>query len=332
MGESRADDRPWRLGPMVRSITDRAPRVRMRDMVPRSMRAFPFTSPTAPRGVEVLADAPTLGIDYDSEWARSPIANGARRVLQDSVLRAGIEGLASPRVHGVDRLEGIDGPVIFAGNHHSHLDIALLLLTMPRRFRDRTVVAAAADYFFDTRTKAILSALTINAVPIERLRVSRRSSDQLLALLRDDWNLVIFPEGGRSPDGWGQDFKPGAAFLATRRACPVVPVHIEGTSDVLPKGASRPRRASCTVTFGHPIQPTVDGDVRDLGQRVERAVAELADECRTDWWTARRNAGAERTPRLTGPDNLSGWRRQWLRTADRATRDVRKERGPRAWP
>lgn len=301
-------------------------------MIPRAMRAFPFTAPTTPKGAVVPDEESTLGIDYDSDWARKPFVNSARRVIQESLLRVGIEAMTSPTVNGLDRLGGLDGPVVFAANHHSHVDTALLLLTIPRRFRERAVVAAGADYFFDKRSKAILSALTINAVPIERLKVSRRSSDQLLALLADDWNLLIFPEGGRSPDGWGQDFKPGAAFLASRSGCPIVPVHIDGTDQVLPKGASRPKRNACTVTFGNPIRPGADEDVRSLGDRLGRAVAELADECQSDWWSARRNAASARTPELTGPEGVSGWRRQWQRTQRRAVRDVDKERGGRAWP
>lgn len=332
VGESRADDRPWRLGPMVRSVKDRAAAVRPGSAVPRSMRAFPYTAPTKPKGAVLPDEEPNLGIDYDSDWARKPFVNGARRVIQSSVLRAGIEAIASPTVSGLDRLEGLEGPVVFAANHHSHIDTGLLLLTIPKRFRERAVVAAGADYFFDTRTKAILSALTINAVPIERLKVSRRSSDQLLALLADDWNLLIFPEGGRSPDGWGQDFKPGAAFLASRRGCPIVPVHIDGTDQVLPKGASRPKRNACTVTFGNPIRPDAQEDVRELGARLERAVSELADECHSDWWSARKNAASDRTPELAGPDGVSGWRRQWQRTQGRARRDVDKEQGGRVWP
>ena len=332
VGDSRADDRPWRLGPMVRSVTDRVPSMRPGSVVPRSMRAFPFTAPTTPKGAELPAEESTLGIDYDSDWARKPFVNSARRMIQRSVLRVGIEAMTSPTINGLDRLEGLEGPVVFAANHHSHVDTGLLLLSIPRRFRDRAVVAAGADYFFDTRTKAFLSALTINAVPIERLKVSRRSSDQLLALLADDWSLVIFPEGGRSPDGWGQDFKPGAAFLASRRGCPIVPVHIDGTDQVLPKGMSRPKRNACTVTFGNPIRPNAGDDVRALGDQLARAVAELADERHSDWWSARRNAAADRTPDLMGPDGVSGWRRQWQHTQRRAARDLGKERGKRAWP
>ena len=59
-------------------------------------------------------------------------------------------------------------------------------------------------------------------------------------LLEDGWNLVIFPEGGRSPDGWTQAFRGGAAYLARRTGAPVVPVYLHGTRHVLPKSAGRP--------------------------------------------------------------------------------------------
>src|SRR5438874_2324096 len=83
----------------------------------------------------------------------------------------GAHALAPPRVHGLDRLEAVDEPVIFAANHHSHLDTPLLITSLPERWRHRTVVAAAADYFFDSRVKGALSALVLGAVPVERARV-----------------------------------------------------------------------------------------------------------------------------------------------------------------
>ena len=62
--------------------------------------------------------------------------------------------------------------------------------------------------------KGNLAALALNAFPIDREVTSRKSSDELRRLIDDGWSLVIFPEGGRSPDGWGQEFKGGAAYLA----------------------------------------------------------------------------------------------------------------------
>jgi 1-acyl-sn-glycerol-3-phosphate acyltransferase len=53
--------------------------------------------------------------------------------------------LAAPRVDGVDRLEQLNEPVIFAANHASHVDTPLLLSVLPDRWRHKTVVAGAAD-------------------------------------------------------------------------------------------------------------------------------------------------------------------------------------------
>lgn len=332
VGESRADDRPGRKGVLVATVKSQARRMPMSasQLVPRTLRGFPFTAPTQPRGVDRPLESSTLGVDYDTDWAREPLASVTRRVLQETLVRGGVEALASPTVAGLDRLEGLRGPVIFTANHHSHIDTSLLLASVPRRFRRKTVVAAGADYFFDKRWKAVISALTINAVPIERLKVSRTSSDRLLSLLSDGWSLVIFPEGGRSPDGWGQEFKPGAAFLAVRRNCPIIPVHVEGADEVLPKGG-RLRRHACTVTFGLPIVPADGEDARHLNARVEAAVNELADEHRTDWWTARQRASAGATPPLTGPDG-PGWRRAWAQGERRATRRAVTQADNKRWP
>jgi 1-acyl-sn-glycerol-3-phosphate acyltransferase len=328
VGESRADDRPWRRATLVRSIRDRIPGKRV---LPAKFSAFPFSSPNHPRGVERQHEVSELEVNYDTGWAREPGARVTRRAMQATVLRAGIQALTSPTVNGLDRIRNIDGPIIFAANHHSHVDTGLLLNSLPKKFRDRTIIAAGADYFFDKKWKAVTSALLLNAVPIERKKVSRRSSDQLLELLHDNWSLVIFPEGGRSPDGWGQDFKPGAAFLAIRRACAVVPVHIEGTSEVLPKGKSLPKRKPCTVTFGAPMFAQEGEDARAFSPRIESAVAILADEHRSDWWTSRRNAAAIDTPSLGGPQT-SSWRREWARTASHKKTPITKNEKKRSWP
>ncbi|MBA2436885.1 MAG: hypothetical protein H0V52_00845, partial [Acidimicrobiia bacterium] len=44
--------------------------------------------------------------------------------------------------------------------------------------------------------------------------------------------------------------------------------------------------------------------------RIERAVAALADEAATDWWSARQRAARGESPSLSGPDSTS-WRRAW---------------------
>jgi 1-acyl-sn-glycerol-3-phosphate acyltransferase len=241
-----------------------------------------------------------------------------------------MHALASPRVAGLDRFAHLDEPVIFAANHASHLDTPLLLSVIPERWRHRVFVAGAADYFFDSRIKAVTFAFLLNAVPIERQRVSRDSFNRVATLLGEGWSLLIYPEGGRSPDGWAQPHRAGAAWLAARTGRPVVPVHVEGTRQMLAKGSSRLRPGTTHVTFGRPLRAASD-DPRALAAELERAVAALADEQTNDWWTARKRAAARTSPSLTGPE-AGAWRRAWALQADPSRPPRRRrESGNHGW-
>lgn len=292
----------------------------------RAGASFPLSKPTWPDGVPRPAPTRRVGIDYEHDWSRRYPVRLARAVVLDNVTRPIARVVAPTTVRGDEHLRDVAGPVIFAANHASHLDTPLLLTALPSRFRHRTVVAAAADYFFDRRWKAVLWSFSLAAIPIDRNRVNRRSADVAAGLLAQDWNLLIYPEGGRSPDGWAQPFRGGAAYLSRRTGCPVVPVHVHGTRDVLPKssGGARVRRAPVSVLFGTPLMPAEGEDARRFGARIEAAVAVLADEIRNDWWTARRQAAAGATTSLRGPE-AGPWRRAWL-LGDHA------EPGRASWP
>jgi 1-acyl-sn-glycerol-3-phosphate acyltransferase len=274
----------------------------------------------------------TVGVDYDTAWSRRYGVRVARAALLDWVARPVVRALASPRVEGLDRIEHLDAPAIFAANHASHADLPLVLSILPPRFRHRTLVGAAADYFFDTRWKAALWSFAIAAIPIERQRVSRRSAEEARQLLSRGWSLVIFPEGGRTPDGWARPFRPGgAAYLATRSGLPLVPMYLEGTRRILPRGSGTLRPSSTRVCVGRPLWPEDGEDARRLTARLEAAVAALADETATDWWSARRRSAAGRTPTLGGPV-AGAWRRAWALGDDRADRRGNGDGSPRRWP
>jgi 1-acyl-sn-glycerol-3-phosphate acyltransferase len=266
--------------------------------------------PTWPTSVPRPPVERTTGVYFDTAWARRYGVRLARAVVLDGVTRPLLHAVAKPRIDGLDRLEHVDGPVVFAANHASHIDTPLLLTALPERFRHRAVVGAGADFFFDKRWKGALWAFAINAIPIERLRPSPRSIRLAAGLLSEGWSLVIFPEGGRTPHGWAQEHHPGPAYLAIRNDVPVVPVHIDGTRGILPRGGRRLRPGTTRVTFGHPLWADEAEDARAFAARVEQAVAVLADEQAGDWWTARKRAAAGTTPPLTGPA-AAAWRRSW---------------------
>lgn len=281
---------------------------------------FPYRAPSRPKGVDVPHEPSKLGANYDTEWARTPVARAARAALAEGPLRLLVKGVANPAVTGHDRLSDLTrlrdkngtGPpaVIFAPNHHSHLDTALMIRAIPSCWRRDLVVAAAADYFFDARWKATLSALALNAIPIDREVTGRKSSDMFRDLLAGGHSVLIYPEGGRSPDGWGQSFKGGAAYLSARAGAPVIPVFIDGSGAIYGKGAKRPRPGRTKVIFGAPLWPREDENTRRFNARIEAAVTRLGDEALTDYWTATRRSARKENPALTGPE-YNGWRRQW---------------------
>jgi 1-acyl-sn-glycerol-3-phosphate acyltransferase len=165
---------------------------------------------------------------------------------------------------------------VVVANHTSHADTMVLLTTLPRRLRRRLVIAAAADYFFKGGISGFFSSLFFGAIPVDRQGVSRSTLEECHQLLGAGWSLLIYPEGGRSPDGRMQPFKPGAAWIARRAGVPIVPVHLDGAFAVLPKGRSRPRRHHVAVTLGEPMWVRPDEDARAFNRRVQAAVEDLS--------------------------------------------------------
>jgi 1-acyl-sn-glycerol-3-phosphate acyltransferase len=224
-----------------------------------------------------------LGLDFPTKWGRGYSARFARNLYWSHVITRLIKRMSSLTVEGLSNLEG-RGPFIFVANHTSHLDTPLLLTALPPRIRRRTVVAAAMDNFFMSGFKAFRTVLVFNAIPIDRHKINRRSSQLALELVEDHWNLLLYPEGGRSPDGNLQEFKGGAAYLAERSKAVVVPTYIHDAGFLRgPKYAKAPmytrgrpqRRHPVSVTFGAPLRAEPGENIRRFGQRIEEAVAEL---------------------------------------------------------
>jgi 1-acyl-sn-glycerol-3-phosphate acyltransferase len=235
-------------------------------------------------------------VRHDVAWARSGLACAVREVILSAIFRPLIALYTRRTVTGAEHLEGIDGPVVLVANHSSHMDTPLLLRALPWRWRRRTAVAAAADYFYTRRWLARTVSLAFNTVPVAR-KGEDVERDLFDRLLEERWSLLLFAEGTRSRDGDVGKLRTGAAVLAARHELPIVPVYVAGTHDTMPVGRGWMTRApgggrrDVSVAFGPPIRPT-DGEHRtDVMERVREFLA--AEGART---TPRRRAAAEGTP------------------------------------
>lgn len=213
----------------------------------------------------------------DLPWARSWLAGVIRENFLRFVLNPTMDYYAARRATGKEKLEGVKGPVILVANHASHMDTPVILSALPRKLRKRTVVAAAADYFYKNRIVASLVSLIFNTVPIERHGgggVSKNGS-HLDKLLDQGWSLLLYPEGTRSRGGMPGPLRRGAAVLAAAHHLTIVPIRVTGTAQAMPPGRLWPRRLRdkpvpkrhrIEVSFGEPI--IASGDPTELMESV----------------------------------------------------------------
>jgi 1-acyl-sn-glycerol-3-phosphate acyltransferase len=149
-----------------------------------------------------------------------------------------------------------DGPLVFACNHESALDIWVLLAHLPRGFR----FVAKEELF---RLPVFGWYLRLGGhVPVDRRNRTRafQSLQRAARRVRAGTSLVVFPEGTRSQDLRVHPFKKGSFVLAMEAGVPVVPVAISGSGAATPSGliAIWPRPIDLAV--GEPIHP---GDFAD---------------------------------------------------------------------
>ena len=177
----------------------------------------------------------------------------ARGFFVGGGLRPVINHYVHPEVTGLENLADLDPPLILAANHSSHMDTPLILNSLPKELRHRTLVAAASDYFFTSRALGLFVSLAMGAVPMDRRAASKQTMDKVDNLLEQKWCLVIYPEGSRTLDGRLYRGKTGIARLALSARAPVVPVGIVGTYNAMPAGRSWPVRHRVKVHFGKPL-------------------------------------------------------------------------------
>src|SRR4051812_18518060 len=137
---------------------------------------------------------------HDTTWARRLWARAVRETFLMAILGPTMDVYTRRRVRGAAELAGVRAPVIFVANHCSHMDTPEILRSLPRALRRRTAVAAAADYFYRSRRRALAVSLAFNTIPMHRHGggLQARSTEHVDALIDGGWNLLIFAEGTRS--------------------------------------------------------------------------------------------------------------------------------------
>jgi 1-acyl-sn-glycerol-3-phosphate acyltransferase len=143
-------------------------------------------------------------------------------------------------------------PRVFYANHASHLDFVMIWSALPRRCRRDVRPVARLDYWNRGPARRFMAGRVFHAVLIERSSAAVRT---MAEELDRDHSLILFPEGTRSSDGAVGAFKSGLYHLSRLRpAVDLVPVLIENTGRILPKGEALPVPIASRVVFGEPLR------------------------------------------------------------------------------
>jgi 1-acyl-sn-glycerol-3-phosphate acyltransferase len=208
-------------------------------------------------------------------WQISPWARIVRRLMRYYTITRYVRRYCRPfTVEGGEHLEGLRGPVIFIGNHSSHMDSFVLFMALPRRFRSRVAFGAAADRWFIKGRKGIEKqpwylSLTMNSFPIQR-GGGKSALRYAEWLIEEGWSLVIFPEGTRSTTGKLAHFRHGVSILALSKDVPVVPIYMEGLREMRPKGTQQTKPGPAVAKIGEPIRFPKGTSVADATRTLYR--------------------------------------------------------------
>jgi 1-acyl-sn-glycerol-3-phosphate acyltransferase len=215
----------------------------------------------------------------DLAWARSGAAGAVRELNLDGVLGPMIDFYTRARVLGSEHLAALEPPVLFVANHSSHIDTPAILRALPKAWRRRTAVAAAADYFYRIPLIAHAVSLAFNTVAVQRKGggVVPDAASQVGRLIHEGWSLLVFAEGTRSRDGTIGRLRSGAAMLAAEEGLVIVPVHVSSTHAVMPPGRRWMRRSRgrfagprhpIAIHFGPPVHPREGEHRTEVMERV----------------------------------------------------------------
>jgi 1-acyl-sn-glycerol-3-phosphate acyltransferase len=180
--------------------------------------------------------------------------------------------LSPVKVIGLEKID-TSKPHIYAVNHASAMDIPVLYVNLPFQFRivfkkELLVYPVVGWQLKRSGQVCIDQQKPTNSIAAIRSAVKS---------LRAGMPLVIFPEGGRTPDGEIKPFLPGAFFLALKAQVDIVPVALIGTYELLPMDTYHIKSRPLEMRVGERISTAglTMRDLEALSAKVQKAVEEL---------------------------------------------------------
>ncbi len=154
---------------------------------------------------------------------------------------------------------------VYMANHQSHLDIPVLYASLPSptiRMLGKTELFQIPIWGRGLRAAEFVEVDRSNHVR------AVQSIEQAAALIRDGVSIWIAPEGTRSRSGKIGKLKKGGFHLALETRTPIVPVAIDGTIGILPRGTR-------VMKSGQPVDVTIGAPIQVEGRSLDSLMSEV---------------------------------------------------------
>ena len=220
---------------------------------------------------EGSANPPVLSFP---SWGMRWWCRMARGFLQRSVIFPATWLVYGLRIEGRENLRGIEGPVLFASNHHLGLDNPLIIKSIPREWRRRMAIAGAAELWRNP-VWWTLNPLLGNGFPLAREGAVRPSLENMGRIMDTGWSVLIYPEGKLTVGGPIEPFMPGTGLVAVEGRIPVVPLRLRIDRMGSPAGFPILRRGRVEVRLGEPMVFPAGTDYMKATAAIEEAVRGL---------------------------------------------------------
>ena len=180
--------------------------------------------------------------------------------------------LSPVKVVGLDKIDTAK-PHVYASNHASAMDIPVLYVNLPFQFRIVFKKELLVYPVVGWQLKRSGQVCIDQQKPTNSIAAIRSAVKSLKAGMP----LVIFPEGGRTPDGEIKPFLPGAFFLALKAQVDIVPVALVGTYELLPMDTYHIKSRPLEMRVGEPISTSglTMRDLEALSAKVQKEVEKL---------------------------------------------------------
>ncbi len=142
-------------------------------------------------------------------------------------------------------------PQIFVSNHQGYFDIFALSGYLPVQIR---WIAKSTLFRIPFMGWAMSAS---GYIPVERgdRKKAYEAFNKTLEKLKEGPSIIIFPEGTRSEDGKVGPFKKGSNLIASRSKCPMIPITIIGSGDIIKKGSAVITPGSVRIIISPLVEP-----------------------------------------------------------------------------